>query len=264
MKVAILCQEEPVFLGPMIGQIMRMHPDGVAAVFLAGRRSAGEHRRTWVQRLESLWVFWRIFELAGFAAATAVRLRARLLGRWDPYSIAATAGRLGIAVHHVGDPNGQDFCDLLARVQPDVVFNQSERILRKEVLSIPRCGFLNRHGSLLPAYRGRLASFWSHAAQSPRYGLTFHQVDEGLDTGPIVLQRELGDIDPTWPYPKVMRCLCQAAPELFWKAVDQLGGNDQLSPQPETTDTHAHVFPSLADVRRYREMMNLRRVKQRR
>ena len=50
----------------------------------------------------------------------------------------------------------------LRALAPDLVLNQSERLLRREVLSIPRLGFINRHASLLPRVRGRLAGFWSH------------------------------------------------------------------------------------------------------
>jgi len=44
VRLAVLCQEEPVFLGPFLRGVIAAHPERIAAVFLAGRRSAGRVR----------------------------------------------------------------------------------------------------------------------------------------------------------------------------------------------------------------------------
>lgn len=258
MKIAVLCQEEPVFLGPFLRGVLAARPGDVVAVCVAGRRSAGERRRTLRQRLEALRIFWLLFEPAGFAKALLLRLRARLLGARDPHSVAGLARRLGIPLHRVGNPNDAAFHRLLRDIGPDAVLNQSELLLKPEVLSIPRHGFLNRHASLLPDYRGRLASFWSHAAEPPAYGVTIHRVDAGIDTGDILLQREFPEVDPRWAYPKVMDHLCGAAPRLFWEAVDALeaGGEPTGQPPPEGDTCR---FPDVEAVKRYRAVLAQRR-----
>jgi methionyl-tRNA formyltransferase len=65
------------------------------------------------------------------------------------------------------------------------------QILSKEILEIPRLGCLNVHASLLPRYRG--ASPIQHVilAGESVTGITIQQMDEGLDTGDILLQKEL-------------------------------------------------------------------------
>ncbi|HOX05775.1 MAG TPA: formyltransferase family protein [Planctomycetota bacterium] len=258
MKLAILCQEEPVFLGPFLQGVIRLHPERIAAVFLAGRRSAGEPVRTAGQRLESLRALWLIMEPRGFLGSLGLRLRSRLLGARDPRSVEGLARGLGLPVHAVGDPNGPEFHELLRRVAPDAVLNQSERLLRREVLSIPRLGFVNRHASLLPACRGRMAGFRSHAAEPPRYGLTIHAVDEGVDTGPIILQREFADVDPAWPYPRVMRHLLAGAPELFWSAMERLE-SPGFVPAAQIPVDEPFRFPTLSEARNYRRVLAGRR-----
>jgi methionyl-tRNA formyltransferase len=80
----------------------------------------------------------------------------------------------------------------LTALAPDVVvvvaFGQ---ILSKEVLEIPRLGCINVHASLLPAYRG--ASPIQHAVIDglKETGVTTMRMDEGLDTGDILLQRSI-------------------------------------------------------------------------
>jgi folate-dependent phosphoribosylglycinamide formyltransferase PurN len=260
VKVAILCQEEPVFLGPFLCGVLRLRPQAVCAVFIAGRRSAGEKHATRRERLDALRIFWLLMEPAGFLRSLALRLRARLLGEHDRRSVAGAARRLGIPVYPVRNPNASEFHERLRRLAPDVVLNQSERLLRQEVLAVPRLGFLNRHASLLPLARGRLGGFWSHAAEPPRYGLTFHRVDEGVDTGPIVLQQEFADVDPAWSYPRVMARLMRDAPALFWEAVDRLA-QPGFQPQPHVPVDAPHLFPTLAQARTYRQRLRARRAR---
>ncbi len=65
------------------------------------------------------------------------------------------------------------------------------QILSKEVLEIPRFGCLNIHASLLPKYRGAAPIAWAVLNGEEKTGVTIMQMDEGLDTGDILLQREI-------------------------------------------------------------------------
>jgi hypothetical protein len=263
VRFVILCQEEPVFLGPVLRRVIEMRPQDVAAVVVAGTRSAGERRRTWRERWTSLRIFWLVFEPRGFFAALWTRVRARLAGSGGPRTVAGTARRLGIPVHELAHPKAADLVALLRTLEPDVVLNQSEILLTKDVLDVPRVGFVNRHASLLPRFRGRMGAFRAHAAPEPSYGVTIHFVDEGIDTGPIVLQESFPDVDPRWPYPRVMHRLCADAPAMIWRALDLLA-TPGFRPLPNRLPEGAppeksFAFPSLADAREYRSRLAARR-----
>ena len=64
------------------------------------------------------------------------------------------------------------------------------RILTKDVLNIPKHGFLNLHFSLLPAYRGAAPVQRSILSGEVVTGISIFKIDENLDTGPIYLQNE--------------------------------------------------------------------------
>lgn len=258
MRVGILCQEEPVFLGPFLRGVIRERPDSVAGVIVAGRRSAGERRSTLRQRLESLLIFWLIFEPVDFLRSLGLRARHSLLGRRDPRSVEGLARRLGIPVRRLPAPDRAAVSAAVAGLEADLVLNQSEILLDGDVLSLPPHGFLNRHATLLPAHRGRLGSFRAHAEPSPRYGLTIHLVDEGIDTGDIVEQWEAADVDPTWPFPRVLRHLNDRAPALFWSAVDRLERGEPTRPQPAGGEP-PHRFPTLTEAKHYRAALARRR-----
>lgn len=63
-------------------------------------------------------------------------------------------------------------------------------ILRSPLLDTPRQGFVNTHPSLLPHNRGKHFSFWAIVEQAP-FGVTLHRVDDGVDSGDIVIQSSI-------------------------------------------------------------------------
>jgi len=76
--------------------------------------------------------------------------------------------------------------------KPDVlVVAAYGQILSKELLETPRLGSINLHASLLPKYRGAAPIQWAIIYGETTTGVTTFLMDEGLDTGPILLQREL-------------------------------------------------------------------------
>jgi methionyl-tRNA formyltransferase len=85
---------------------------------------------------------------------------------------------------------------VLASARPDVaVIAAYGRILPSDALAVPVRGCLNVHASLLPELRGAAPAQWAVARGYRESGVTILQVDEGLDTGDIRLQRKLA-IEP--------------------------------------------------------------------
>ena len=81
---------------------------------------------------------------------------------------------------------------ILASYQPDVAIVAAYgRILPADALAAPRLGCLNVHASILPALRGAAPAQWAVARGLTETGVTIMQMDEGLDTGDVRLQRTL-------------------------------------------------------------------------
>ena len=64
-------------------------------------------------------------------------------------------------------------------------------IIEKELFEYPNLFSLNIHGSLLPKYRGRTPHVWSIINGEEKIGITVHRIDSGVDTGDILLQKEI-------------------------------------------------------------------------
>lgn len=88
--------------------------------------------------------------------------------------------------------NNVEFRAQLEAVQPEAIIVVAYgRIIPKWMLDLPRYGNLNLHASLLPKYRGAAPIQWAVANGEPVTGATTMRIDEGLDTGDMLLQCEL-------------------------------------------------------------------------
>lgn len=86
--------------------------------------------------------------------------------------------------------NSEEFISQLKSYTVDLFvsmfFNQ---IFKKELINIPRLKTINCHAGKLPIYRGRNILNWGLINDEKEYGVAVHFVDEGIDTGDIILQR---------------------------------------------------------------------------
>jgi methionyl-tRNA formyltransferase len=103
------------------------------------------------------------------------------------------------------------------------------RILPPSFLSAPFRGCLNVHFSLLPFYRGAAPVNWAIARGETSTGVTTMQMDEGLDTGSILLQRE-ERIHETETAPELMTRLSQVGAELLSETLRRL---DEMEPRAQ-------------------------------
>ena len=114
--------------------------------------------------------------------------------RPDPLWAAAQAAN--VPVFPTGKLKQPDVLASYAATAPDLcVMAFVTHILPERVLTAPPLGTIQYHPSLLPRHRGRSAINWAVRMGDASTGVTIFWVDAGIDTGPILLQREV-DIDP--------------------------------------------------------------------
>lgn len=113
--------------------------------------------------------------------------RSRSTTAATPVKSAATAE--GLDVLQPEKPTDPAFVQRLRDLAPDVgVVVGYGHILRTELLTLPRRGMVNVHPSLLPALRGAAPIEWTILQGIENTGVTIMQLDEGMDSGPILHQ----------------------------------------------------------------------------
>jgi len=114
------------------------------------------------------------------------------------------------------------------------------RILPPTFLRAPRLGCVNVHFSLLPKYRGAAPVNWAIVRGERETGVTTMLMDEGLDTGPVLLQRPTL-IGPTETTPRLLERLARDGAELLSETLSRF---HEIGPRPQD-DTHATLAPIL-------------------
>lgn len=107
-------------------------------------------------------------------------------------SVAQLAARYDIPTVTPDDPNTPEFVEKIRALAPDFIFSFYYKLMLKApLLSLPKQGALNMHGSLLPHYRGRVPVNWAIIHGEQETGATLHTMTEKPDAGAIVDQQAI-------------------------------------------------------------------------
>lgn len=156
----------------------------------------------------------------------------------DPLKQAAE--EKGLPVHQPSSYRKQEVWDTFAALKPDLcVMAYVTLFVPEEVLNIPTKGTIQYHPSLLPRHRGPSSINWPIIWGETRTGLTIFWPDNGLDTGPILLQKEvpIGENDTLGSV--YFDHLFPMGVEAMLEAVDMVrGGKAPKEPQDESQATY--------------------------
>ncbi len=107
-------------------------------------------------------------------------------------SMAETAESGGILHYTPENINRPEWISLIKKLAPDIIFSFYYRnMIPREIVSIPRLGAINLHGSLLPKYRGRCPVNWVIVNGEKETGVTLHYMVDKPDAGDIIAQGKI-------------------------------------------------------------------------
>ena len=134
----------------------------------------------------------------------------------------------------------EETIEQIRALKPEVIVVMAYgQILPKSVLEIPRVACLNLHASLLPRHRGAAPIQAAIVAGESQTGITVIYMDEGLDTGDVLLQSKL-EISPNETGGSLHDRLAAIAPAPLLEALDQLAAGTALrTPQNSALATYA-------------------------
>ena len=140
--------------------------------------------------------------------------------------------------------NNAEFRAQLESISPEaIVVVAYGRIIPPWMLALPRFGCINLHGSLLPKYRGAAPIQWAVANGDAVTGNTTMLLEEGLDTGPILLQQTL-EIGPDQTSVDLFDLLARSGAPLV---VETLAGLANGAIEPEPQNHNGATFAPLLD-----------------
>ena len=136
-----------------------------------------------------------------------------------------------------------EFTSKLEELQPDLIIVVAfGQILSKRILDLPKFGCINVHASLLPRYRGAAPIEWSLINGETKTGVTTMMMDVGLDTGDMLIKREV-DITEDMILPELREKLMQLGAEALIETIDKLvDGTLERQKQDDSLSNYAPML----------------------
>jgi methionyl-tRNA formyltransferase len=159
----------------------------------------------------------------------------------SPVKEAAVAA--GVPVYQPAKIKSDEAFEFFKQAAPDaVVIIAYGQIIPQRLIAIPRLGWINLHGSLLPKYRGAAPIHRAIINGEKQTGLTTMNIDAGLDTGPMLLRFET-EIGPDETAPELYARLSEAGAPLVTETLRGLDSRT-ITPKPQD-NSQASLAPPL-------------------
>ncbi|MDB4401246.1 formyltransferase family protein [Akkermansiaceae bacterium] len=149
--------------------------------------------------------------------------------------------------------NSRESLKLIRKYKPDLLVSiLGNEIFKSALINLAPKGCINLHTALLPKYRGLMPSFWVIKNQEKETGVSVFYVDEGIDSGPIIIQKRI--LLDGLSQEKLIKLTKKLGMESIVEAIDLIERDAvELMPNNDSEQTY-FTFPTKADVREFRSI----------
>jgi methionyl-tRNA formyltransferase len=145
--------------------------------------------------------------------------------------------------------NCEEYINKIKKLAPDLIVSFSCPIVIKEpLLSLPKFGIINVHGSFLPYYRGLLPSFWVLYKNEKETGASVHYMSDKIDDGDILVQSKV-NIEDCHSMFEVMNRTKKLGGELILKAVQNIQSGTVTTIKNEPLKGSYFTWPAIEEAR---------------
>lgn len=257
MKIYITITEEPLYINHFIKDVIQSNFDEIVGInIVSGSFLEGKNLKRKIEYIATIalisgpfQLLKRIFLMGGFFVFDGIKS----LKPKNPLSISKVANKYNIPVTYVDNINSDEFLDHLRELDIDLIINQANLILKKELLEVPNIGCINRHSALLPKYRGQLAPFWAYINMEKESGVSIHFLDDKIDNGAIIVQKKV-PIDRFDTFDSLMEKIFSITPEAMNEALKIIRNGDF----EEKLIENDYKFSSYYSIPRFKDAVNFR------
>lgn len=137
------------------------------------------------------------------------------------YRLSSLAESYDIPVDIINVINSEKLKMDLLQLEPDLVLAQIPVRVSKEILAIPKIGWINKHFGLLPNYKGAFPFLWAYWNKEQWMGVTIHFMNERYDEGDILAQ-ERESLNKEDTLPSILRRLNEVAANLIIDCINKM------------------------------------------
>jgi methionyl-tRNA formyltransferase len=242
MKIVIITQNDPFYLSTNLKFLLDNLPEKhqISGVIVASASPFGKRETFFQKAIKTKNIFGLYFFLyysVKFVYSKLFKLSLRKILK--NHNIPE--------INIEGSINSKNNLKIIQSYKPDLLVSiLGNQIFKKPLLELAPKGCINLHTALLPKYRGLMPSFWVLKNKEKYTGVSVFLVDEGIDSGPIIVQEkiEIGNSTQQSLIIKTKRIGMQ----LILKSIDLISKNHvALIPNDSSKKTY-YTFPTRKDV----------------
>lgn len=247
MKVLIITQNDPFYLGKNLDYLIKKLPAGIELIGCIvfdvspfGKRERFSHK---IKKTYKIFGASFLFRYGWEFLINKMNRHTHVKWVLDKYGVQLV--RLDKGINHM------DSLALIKSLNPDLMVSiAGNQIFKKKLLSIPRKGTINLHTALLPKYRGLMPTFWVLKNYEKQTGVSVFFVDEGIDSGPIIIQKRVDITNQTQR--ELILETKKIGMDCIIESLEMIRNNKvELTPNPEEEMTY-FSFPTRKDVREFK------------
>ena len=175
------------------------------------------------------------------------------LHRKKSCSIETLAKHYRIPLEHIQSVNSPELSAEIRREGYETGLSMVSQIYAGEILKIPHFKLYNFHPSLLPRNKGKYPPFWAFYRKETNQGVTCHEINEKIDDGQIVFQKEF-DMTGLRNVPDVLEYFASKMPEYLEEALERTDSGDFAPPQHNYTSFYGPT-PTSKQIREYHQLV---------
>lgn len=170
------------------------------------------------------------------------------------YSVEHILRKKNMNIIQIKNINSQESLNSIKAMNIDIIFSvAASQIFKKGILELPKVGCFNIHTSKLPKNRGMMPNFWSlyNYDKDPVSAITIHKMNEKLDDGEILLQKEF-NLNPEEALDQLIRKTKKMSAELFLEAMLMLSQKEKKFITNNSAFASYNTFPTKDDVKKFK------------
>ena len=188
MRIVIITQNEPFYLTKSLRHLLNILPDNseIVGCVVADVSPFGK-KESFLTKAKKTYV---IFGLKFFTYYTLKYLKSKVNSNNNVFNFLKSNS---IPIITLDQPINEDkSVNKIKSFKPDLLVSiLGNQIFKSPILNLAPKGCINLHTALLPKYRGLMPTFWVMKNNEKKTGVSVFFVDEGIDSGPIIVQTEV-------------------------------------------------------------------------
>lgn len=248
MRLVILTQDDPFYLARNIDYLLKKLPPyaEVVATVVFDVSPFGK-RESFSEKMKKTY---DIFGLPFFVRYGFKYLMSKLDSR---NNVRKTLADRNIPLIHIeGTINKDENLEKLREYKPDLLVSiAGNQIFKRKLLDLATYGCINLHTALLPKYRGLMPSFWVLKNGETHTGVSVFFVDEGIDSGPILVQDKLaiGNMSQA----ELIDVTKKMGMDAILKSIDKIHSGTYKLIENDASQMTYFTFPTKEDVKAFRD-----------